>query len=93
MVLVKDKQGSVCSILGVWVAVCILSLPIPAQPGLATGLEWKALSLSVADDTPRLSFPRSVLWLSIVVKKVLGKTLLRARAASRRGKNRCWQRL
>lgn len=30
-VLVKDKQGSVCSILGVWVAVGILSLPIPVS--------------------------------------------------------------
>lgn len=72
-VLVKNKQGSVCSILGVWVAVSILSLPILAQPGLATGLEWKALSLSMADDTPRLSFARSILWLSIA-KEVLGKT-------------------
>lgn len=65
----------------------------PGQPGLATSLEWKALSLSVADDTPRLSFARNILWLSIVVKKVLSKNLSRARAASRTGENRCWQRL
>lgn len=90
----KDKQGSVCSILGGLVAVGILSLPIPGQPGLTTILEWKALSLSwLMTSTPRLSSTRNILWLNIVVKKVLSKNLSRARAASRTGENRCWQRL
>lgn len=88
-VLVEDKQGSVCSILGVWVAVGILSLPMPGQSGLATSLERKVLSLSMADDTPGLSSAWNILWLSIVVRKVLSKNLSRARAASRTGENRC----
>lgn len=93
-VLVKDKQGSVCSILGVWVAVNILNLPIPGQPDLATSLEWKALSLSWLMTLPGCHLPGTFCGLVLLSRRYSAKTNLSgARAASRTGENRCWQRL
>lgn len=72
--LVKDKQGSVCSILGVWVAVGILSLPIPGQPDLATSLEWKALSLSWLMTLPGCHLPGTFCGLVLLSRRYSAKT-------------------
>lgn len=70
----KDKQGSVCSILGGWVAVGILSLPIPGQPGLTTILEWKALSLSWLMTLPGCHLPGTFCGLILLSRRYSAKT-------------------